>query len=59
MQMAGKPNLSVLFGAQALRRFHHLGIVRGQSTAIVFADIRSAYYTVLMQADFHRCRHHG
>ena len=49
LQMAGKPNLSVLFGAQALRQLHLAAADKGHSVALIFADIRAAYYTVLRQ----------
>ena len=49
MQMGGKPCLSVLFGAQAVRHAINDYKNRGASLGIIFADVESAYYKVVRQ----------
>ena len=49
MQMGGKPGLSVLFGAQALRHAINDYKHRGVSLGVIFADVESAYYMAIRQ----------
>ena len=49
MQLANRPGLSVIFGAQAIGHFHAISKTRGSSSAIIFCDIKSAYYKVLRE----------
>ena len=49
LQLAGKPGISVTFGAQAVRSFHAIAKQRGYSSAILFCDIKAAYYMLLRE----------
>ena len=41
--------MSVMFGVQAVRHFHAIAKKGTLSSAIVFCDIKSAYYKVLRE----------
>ena len=49
LQLGGKPGCSVVFGSHVVRTFLRWRAMAGQSCAVVFADIASAYYAAVRQ----------